>query len=223
MKKPVGIEVAGETPSLTGEFVGETHRVLESTQTHPPRKQYQKGPICLWVVGEVTESQQRAEQTALLPLRPLPHIQRHKAASWVARPGEHLRLPPLLHNRYADTKNMAQMKEQIKAPEKMQLKNKEIANLSDAQFKTLGIRMLTELVEYNCKMEEKENAMKSEIKKNVQGTTYDRKETGTQINSLDQKEEINIQPEQNEETRIQKNEERLRNPWDNFNVPTSES
>ena len=33
---------------------------------------------------------------------------------------------------------------------------------------------------------------------------------------MDQKEEINIQPEQNEETRIQKNEDRLRNLWDNF-------
>ena len=33
---------------------------------------------------------------------------------------------------------------------------------------------------------------------------------------MDQKEEINIQPEQNEETRIQKTEERLRNLWDNF-------
>ena len=42
------------------------------------------------------------------------------------------------------------------------------------------------------------------------------KETGTQINGLDQKEEINIQPEQNEETRIQKNEERLRNLQDIF-------
>ena len=41
-------------------------------------------------------------------------------------------------------------------------------------------------------------------------------ETGTQINDLEQKEEINIQPEQNEETRIQKNEERLRDLWDNF-------
>ena len=40
------------------------------------------------------------------------------------------------------------------------------------------------------------------------------KETGTQINGLDQKEEINIQPEQNEGTRIQKNEERLRNLQD---------
>ena len=38
----------------------------------------------------------------------------------------------------------------------------------------------------------------------------------TQINGLEQKKEINIQPEQNEETRMQKNEERLRNLWDNF-------
>ena len=44
----------------------------------------------------------------------------------------------------------------------------------------------------------------SEIKQNIQGTNTDRKETRTQINDLDQKEEINIQPEQNEETRIQK-------------------
>ena len=34
--------------------------------------------------------------------------------------------------------------------------------------------------------------------------TCDGKETGTQINGLDQKEEVNIQPEQNEEMRIQK-------------------
>ena len=45
----------------------------------------------------------------------------------------------------------------------------------------------------------------SEIKQNIQGTNSDRKETRTQINNLEQKEEINIQPEQNEETRIQKN------------------
>ena len=57
-------------------------------------------------------------------------------------------------------------------------------------------------------------AMKSEIKKNVQGTNSDGKETGTQINDLEQKDEINIKPEQNEETRTQKNEERLRNLWD---------
>ena len=46
--------------------------------------------------------------------------------------------------------------------------------------------------------------IQSEIKENVQGTNSEGKETGTQINGLDQKEEINIQPEQNEETRIKK-------------------
>ena len=55
-----------------------------------------------------------------------------------------------------------------------------------------------------------------EIKKNLQGTNSEGKETRNQINSLDQKEERNIQPEQNEETRIQKNEERLRNLQDIF-------
>ena len=50
------------------------------------------------------------------------------------------------------------MKEQIKAPE-IQLSNEEIANLSDAQFKTLVIRMLTELVEFGHKSDEKMKAM----------------------------------------------------------------
>ena len=50
---------------------------------------------------------------------------------------------------------MAQMKEQIKAPEKLQLSDEEIANLSDAEFKTMIIKMLTENVEYGHKIEEK--------------------------------------------------------------------
>ena len=74
---------------------------------------------------------------------------------------------------------MAQMKEQIKAPENIQLSNEEIANLSEAEFKTLVIRMLTEMVEYGRKIEEKVKAMKSEIKENVQGTNSDGKETMT--------------------------------------------
>ena len=57
-------------------------------------------------------------------------------------------------------------------------------------------------------------AMLRETKENVQGTNSDAKETGTQINGVDQKEERNIQPEKNEQTRIQKNEERLRNLQD---------
>ena len=79
--------------------------------------------------------------------------------------------------------------------------------------------MLTEMVEYGHKIEEKVKAMQSEIKENVQGTNSDRKETGTQIKRLEQKEERNIGPEQHEEIRIPKNEENLRNLWDNFKRP----
>ena len=106
------------------------------------------------------------------------------------------------------------MKEQIKAPEIIQLSKEEIANLSDAQFKTVVLRMLTELVESGQKLDEKNEKMLRETEENVQGTNSDGKETGTQINGVDQKEERNIQPEQNEETTIQKNEERLRNLQD---------
>ena len=113
---------------------------------------------------------------------------------------------------------MAQIKEQIKAPEKIQLSGEEIANLSDTQFKTLVIRKLTELVEFGHKLDEKMKAMLSETKENVQGTNSDGKETGTQINGVDQKEERNIQPEKKEGTRIQKkkDEERFRNLQDIF-------
>ena len=75
--------------------------------------------------------------------------------------------------------------------------------------------MLIELIELSCKMKEEVKATRSEIKQNIQGTNSEGKETGTHINSLEQKEEMIIQLEQNEETRIQKHE-RLRNPWDNF-------
>ena len=87
---------------------------------------------------------------------------------------------------------MAQRKEQIKAPEKIQLSNKEIPNLSGSQFKTLVIRMLTGMVQYGHKIEEKVKAMQSEIKENILGTNSDRKETRAEINDLEQKEEINI-------------------------------
>ena len=82
---------------------------------------------------------------------------------------------------------MAQMKEQIKAPEKIQLSDKEIANLSDAQFKTLVIRKLTELVEFAHKLDEKMKAMLRETKENVQGTNSEGKETLTQINDMDRR------------------------------------
>ena len=87
--------------------------------------------------------------------------------------------------------------------------------------KTLVIRMLTEMIKHVCKIEEVK-AVKREITENVQGTNSEGKETETQINGLEQKKERNIQPEQNVETRIQKNEERLRSLQDIFkcsNIP----
>ena len=71
------------------------------------------------------------------------------------------------------------------------------------------------MIEYGHKIEEEVKAMQSEIQKSRQETNSEGKETRTQINDFKQKEEVNIQSEQNEETRIQKNE-RLRNLWENF-------
>ena len=85
------------------------------------------------------------------------------------------------------------MKGQVKTPEK-ELSDEEIGNLSDAEFKTLVIRTLTELTELLWKMKEKMKATQSKIKENIQGANSEGKETRTQINDLEQKEEISIQP-----------------------------
>ena len=99
---------------------------------------------------------------------------------------------------------MAQIKEQIKAPEKIQLSNEEIANLSDAQFKTLVIRMLTELDEFGHRLDDKMKAMLRKTKETLYREPIVMGRKRTQINGADQKEERNIQQEKNEETRIQK-------------------
>ena len=83
---------------------------------------------------------------------------------------------------------MTQVKERIKTPEK-ELNNEEIYNISDAQFKTLVIRILTKLIEYGCKTKEEMKATQSEIKQNIQGTNSEGKETRTQIKNLEEKEE----------------------------------
>ena len=106
------------------------------------------------------------------------------------------------------------MKEQIKTPEK-ELSDKEVANLSDAEFKTLVIRMLTELIELGLKMKEEMKTTQSEIKQNIQRTNSE----GKKMDSNQQfgTEGRNKHPTgKDEETRILKNEERLRNLQDNF-------
>ena len=70
----------------------------------------------------------------------------------------------------------------------------------------------------------KMKAMLRETKEDVQGTNSEGKETRTQINDLEHEEEINIQPEKNEKTRIQKKMRRsLGTSGTTLNVPTYES
>ena len=79
------------------------------------------------------------------------------------------------------------------------------------------------MVEYGCKLEEKMKAMKSEIKENVQGTNSDGKENGTQINCLDQKEEINIQLNRMKKQEFKKMRRGLGTSRTTLNIPTSRS
>ena len=89
-------------------------------------------------------------------------------------------------------RNMAQMKEQIKTPEKV-LNKVEISNLSDAEFKTLVIRMLKELSEDFSSIKKIQSETKDtliEIKNNLQGNNRV-DEAENQINDLEHKEEKN--------------------------------
>ena len=99
---------------------------------------------------------------------------------------------------------MAQMKEQIKTPEK-ELNKMEKNNLSDAEFKTLVIRMLKQLSEDLKSIKKIQSEMKDtliEIKNNLQGNNSAVDEVKNQINELEHKEEENNQSEQQEEKRI---------------------
>ena len=91
-------------------------------------------------------------------------------------------------------RNMAQMKEQNKTPQKDQNKM-EISNLSDAESKILFIRVLEELTGYFKSIKNTQKKMKftlSEIKKYIQGTNSGGDEAENKINNLEHKEEINI-------------------------------
>ena len=106
---------------------------------------------------------------AIAPSRPLPHVQRQSAATSITPPQGTPKAPPLKATdspRPKKKKKMAQMTEHFKAPEKIQLSEEEIANLSDAHFKTLVIKTLTELVEFVRKPDEKMKPMLRETKEN---------------------------------------------------------
>ena len=209
---------AEETPSLTAESIGETHRVLECTQSHPPGNKHRKDPIWLWVVGEVTENWQRAEQVALFPIGPLPHIQRHNTVTWVSLSWWTPKAPPLTTNSYAETKK----------------KKSGLSERTDQSSRKNTTKRWRNSQPIRCTVQNtgnqdahrngwiwSQNRVRSEgyekwNKGKYTGNQQWREGNGTQIKNLKQKEEINIQPEQNDKTRIQKNQEGLRNLQDNF-------
>ena len=93
-------------------------------------------------------------------------------------------------------RNTAQMKEEIRTPEK-ELNKVEISNLSEAEFKTLAIRMLKELSEDLESIKKVQSETKDtliEIKNNLQGNNRVH-EAENQINDLEHKEEKNNQSE----------------------------
>ena len=84
-------------------------------------------------------------------------------------------------------RSMAQMKKQIKTPEK-ELNEMEISNLSDAEFKTLVIRMLKELSEDLNSIKKIHSETKdtlTEIKNNLQGNNSRVDEAENQINDME--------------------------------------
>ena len=98
-------------------------------------------------------------------------------------------------------RNMAQMKEQIKTPEK-ELNKMDISNLSDTGFKTLVISMLKELSEDFSSIKKIQSEMKDsliEIKNNLYGNNSRVNKAENQINDLEHKEARNNQSEQQEE------------------------
>ena len=95
-----------------------------------------------------------------------------------------------------------------------------LSNLSDAEFKTLVIRMLKELSEDLSSIKKIQSETKVtliEIKNNLQGNNSRMDEAKNQINDLEHKEAKNNQSEQQEEKKeSKKNEDSVSSLWDNF-------
>ena len=114
---------------------------------------------------------------------------------------------------------MAQIKEQIKTPER-ELNKKEISNLSDEEFKIVVIRMLKELSEDLSSIKKIQSEVKDtliEIKRNLQGNNSRMTEAENQINDLEHREAKKHQSEQEEKRfKKKKNENSISSLWDKF-------
>ena len=145
------------------------------TYKNPPTQEsVPEGPNSLVGSGGSDWKCARAQQAALFPLGPLPHRQHPNTVTCVVLSGKYLRLRPLQCSRHVETKKY-DPNERTDQSSRKRTKWQGNDILSNAEFKTLVIRMLTEMTEYRCKIEEEVKAMQSAIKKNIQGTNSERK------------------------------------------------
>ena len=114
-------------------------------------------------------------------------------------------------------RNVAQVKEQIKTPEK-ELNEMQVSNLSDAELQTLVIRMLKELSEDLNSIKKIQSETKDtliEIKKNLQGNNSRVNEAENQINDLEHKEAKNNHQNNKKKKESKRNEDHISSLWDN--------
>ena len=119
-------------------------------------------------------------------------------------------------------RNVAQMKEQIKTPEK-ELNKMELSNLSDADFKTLVIRMFKELSEDISSVKKIQSEMKDtliEIKNNLQGNNSRVDEAKNQINDCNIRKQRTTNQNKKKKKESKKNEDKISSLWDNSRGPT---
>ena len=112
------------------------------------------------------------------------------------------------------------MKEHIKTLEK-ELSDKEIANLSDAEFKTLVIRMLTELTELGHKKKEQIKATQREIKQNIQEPTVKGRTPGLKSMIWRGRKKQTFKLNRMKKQEFKKNDRSLGTSGTTLNVPTS--
>ena len=99
----------------------------------------------------------------------------------------------------------------------------EIANLSDAEFKTLVVSMLKEIIEYGKKIKEEVRATLSETKRNLQGTNSGENEAKNQINDLEHKEEKLLSQKSRKKEEFKKLRIDLGTSGTTLNIPISKS
>ena len=100
----MGVEVAEKTPSLTGEFVGETHVVLEQPQTHPPGFSTRRAQNACGQPWRELEAGRELSRPYCSLLDPSPTYSATAQQRGLPHPGEYLRPHPLLLNRHSETK-----------------------------------------------------------------------------------------------------------------------